>query len=64
MPYAIVPNAPIEQLKYRHALRRAHRMATEKEGFENWPEDELNDWVDDATAQQIHDMPADFWEES
>ncbi len=61
--YAIVPNAPIEQLKYQHALRRAHGMAIQEEGSENWSKDDLQDWVDDATAQQIHDMPADFWEE-
>ncbi|MCX7559716.1 helix-turn-helix domain-containing protein [Sulfitobacter sp. F26204] len=60
--YAIIPNAPIEQLKYRQALRRAHIMARDKPGFRSWSKDEQQDWIDDTAAQQLHDMPTDFWE--
>ncbi len=61
--YAIVPSAPIEQLKYQQALERAQQMALRNEDFVDWPEDQQQDWVDDAAAQKIHDMPADFWDE-
>ena len=59
--YAIVPNAPVEQLKYRQAIRRARDMAAKEPGFAAWPSDEQQDWVDDAAAQQLHDMTSDFW---
>lgn len=62
--YAIVPDAPVEQLKYQHASRRARRMAAQNEDFKNWSVDDQQDWIDDAVAQNIHDMPADFWDES
>lgn len=61
--YAIVPDGPIEQLKYKQALRRAHLMATEEPGFATWPKDQQQDWIDDTTAQQLHDMPSDFWDD-
>lgn len=60
--YAIVPNAPIEQLKYQQAILNAHAMASKLADFPNWPKDEQQDWIDDAAAQQLHDMPGDFWE--
>ncbi|MCF2870510.1 helix-turn-helix domain-containing protein [Octadecabacter sp. G9-8] len=60
--YAIVPDAPIEQLKYRRALERARAMALRQSGFADWSDDEKQDWIDDAAAQQLHDMPSDFWE--
>lgn len=62
--YAIIPNAPVEQLKYQHALRRARSMAALQVGFASWSSDEQQDWVDDVAAQQINDMPTDFWDES
>ena len=34
--YAIVPNAPIEQLKYLQAIRNAHVLASERPDFSNW----------------------------
>lgn len=61
--YAIVPDAPIEQLKYQQAMRRARAMARQQAGFENWSDDDKRDWIDDAAAQQLHDVPADFWDD-
>ena len=60
--YAIVPNAPIEQLKYQQALRQARAMTAQEPEFKNWSKDEQQDWIDDAAAQQLHDMPSDFWD--
>jgi len=60
--YAIVPNAPIEQLKYQQAIRRARVMASRHADFARWSADERSDWIDDAAAQQLHDMPSDFWD--
>jgi predicted DNA-binding mobile mystery protein A len=62
--YAIVPDAPIEQLKYHQAIRRAHAIAALEPGYESWSVDERQDWVDDTTAQQLHDMPTDFWDDT
>lgn len=62
--YAIVPNAPIEQLRYQQALKRARTLAQQQADFANWSVDERQDWIDDAAAQQLHDMPTDFWEDS
>lgn len=59
--YAIVPDAPIEQLKYLQAMRRARDMAAQEPDFATWPCDDQQDWIDDAAAQQLHDMPTDFW---
>lgn len=60
--YAIVPDAPVEQLKHKQAMRRASAMATQQKGFASWPKGEQQDWIDDAAAQQLHDMPSDFWD--
>ena len=60
--YAIVPDAPIEQLKYQQALRKAKALLLEEPGHGAWPVDEQQDWVDDRAAQLLHDMPQDFWE--
>ncbi|WP_299029252.1 helix-turn-helix domain-containing protein [uncultured Sulfitobacter sp.] len=62
--YAIVPSAPIEQLKYQQALRRACALARQQTEFSHWSADERQDWIDDAAAQQLHDMPPDFWDET
>lgn len=59
--YAIIPDAPIEQLKYKQARHRAHALAQQEPDFETWPKDEQQDWIDDATAQLLHEMPSDFW---
>ena len=60
--YAIDPNAPIEQLKYAQARRRARALAGEESDFKTWSEDEQQDWLDDKAAQQLHDMPTGFWD--
>ncbi|NVO54324.1 helix-turn-helix domain-containing protein [Rhodobacteraceae bacterium B1Z28] len=60
--YAIVPDAPVEQLKYNQAVRNAQQMALDEPGFATWSVDEQQDWKDDAAAQQLHDMPLGFWD--
>ncbi|MEP2679652.1 MULTISPECIES: helix-turn-helix domain-containing protein [Roseobacteraceae] len=60
--YAIVPDAPIEQLKHKQAMLQARAMVEHEPGFESWSKDEQQDWIDDAAAQQVHDMPPDFWD--
>jgi len=62
--YAIVPNAPIEQLKYQQALRNARAMASKLTDFSHWSKDVQQDWVDDMAAKQLHDLPTDFWDET
>lgn len=61
--YAIVPNAPIEQLKHHQAMHRARTLAAFEPDFAGWSQDEQQDWIDDTTAQQLHDMPSDFWDD-
>ncbi len=61
--YAIIPDAPIEQLKYHQAVKRARRLARDEPGFATWPKDEQQDWIDDTAAQQLHDFPPDFWDD-
>lgn len=61
--YAIVPKSPIEQLKYHQALRRARAMTLKMPEFGSLLPDDQQDWIDDATAQQLHDMPSDFWDQ-
>ncbi len=61
--YAIIPNAPIEQLKYDQARKRALALATEENDFATWSQDEQQDWIDDKAAQQLHDMPPGFWDD-
>lgn len=60
--YAIVPDAPIEKLKYDQALRNARAAATSEIGFAQWPINEQQDWIDDKAAQLLHDMPPRFWD--
>lgn len=59
--YAIVPSAPVEQLKYAQAKRRAHALASEEPHFASWTRDDQQDWLDDMAAQQLQDMPPSFW---
>ncbi|MGB0901367.1 helix-turn-helix domain-containing protein [Halocynthiibacter sp.] len=61
--YAIVPDAPVEQLKYQQALGKARLLLREEPGFAEWSADERQDWVDDKAAQLLHDMPGHFWDE-
>ena len=59
--YAIVPDAPIEKMKHDQAVRNAKALALNEPEFSTWPADEQQDWIDDAAAQQLHDMPSGFW---
>ncbi|GAA6208702.1 hypothetical protein NBRC116601_19950 [Cognatishimia sp. WU-CL00825] len=61
--YAIIPDAPIDQIKYAQAKRRAQALAHEEPGYASWSADEQQDWIDDTTAQLLHDMPSDFWDD-
>ena len=58
---AIVPNEPIEVLKYKQAVLNARKLAEQESGFGAMTRDEQQDWVDDNVAQQLHAQPADFW---
>lgn len=59
--YAIVPDEPVEQLKYKQARRNAKRAAGDDPGFARLSKEDQQDWIDDMAAQQLHDMPSDFW---
>lgn len=60
--YAIVPNAPIEQLMYKQAFLKARSLLMDEPDHASWSKDDQQDWVDDRAAQLLHDMPQDFWE--
>lgn len=60
--YAIVPQEPIEQLKYQQAVHRAKALALEEPHFSSWPRDEQQDWLDDTTVHQLQDLPPHFWD--
>lgn len=59
--YAIVPDKPIEALKYDHALRKARLQSQSEQGFADWPAEEQQDWIEDFAAQLLQAMPPDFW---
>ncbi|WP_299957343.1 helix-turn-helix transcriptional regulator [uncultured Roseobacter sp.] len=59
--YAIVPDKPIEALKYEQALRNARTLSAQEKGFDGWPAEEQQDWIEDCAAQLLQDMPVDFW---
>lgn len=59
--YAIVPKEPVEKLKLRQAQALAAHLARLETDFQQWSPDEQEDWLDDKTAELLHDMPADFW---
>ena len=60
--YAIIPNEPIEMLKYKQAVENAKALAADKPDFEGMYSDAQQDWIDDMAAQQLHDMRPDFWD--
>jgi len=60
--YAIIPDAPVEQIKYAQARRNAKVLVEEESDSANWSADEKQDWLDDKAAQQLHDMPPGFWD--
>lgn len=59
--YAIVPDGRIEDVKYRQARTKAIRMLSDEPDHPNWSSDERDDWIDDKTAELLHDMPSHFW---
>ena len=61
--YAIVPDARIEDMLYRHALKKAKRLVLEEQDIMSWSSDDRQDWVEDKAAELLHDFPPDFWEE-
>ncbi len=61
--YAIVPDEPIEVLKYKQALRNATKLSMSEPDFAAKSADEQQDWIDDFAAEQLHDMRPDFWED-
>ena len=62
--YAIVPDARIEDLLYRQALEKAKRFIREEPGSATWSKDERQDWIEDKTAELLHDFPTDFWDDT
>lgn len=61
--YAIVPEGRIEDMKFRHASKKAKTLLKSEAGAEGWSREEREDWVDDKTAELLHDMPSNFWED-
>lgn len=61
--YAIVPDARIEDLLYRQALKRAKHLVLEEQGHTSWSADDRQDWIEDKAAEILHDFPPDFWED-
>jgi predicted DNA-binding mobile mystery protein A len=60
--YAIVPSAPVEQLKHQQAVHRAHALSAQEPAYAKWSINDQQDWIDDATAKLLHDMPPSFWD--
>lgn len=62
--YAIVPDARIDDLLYRHALKKAKQLLAQDVDSSAWPDDDRQDWIEDKAAELLHDFPADFWEDA
>jgi len=60
--YAIVSDEPITTLKYNQAMQNAHELSQLEPDFHLLTSDERQDWLDDTIAEQLHDMPLDFWD--
>ncbi|WP_458324426.1 helix-turn-helix domain-containing protein [Roseobacter sp. A03A-229] len=59
--YAIVPDKPVEAIKYDQALQKARLQSQSETGFDDMPTEEQQDWIEDYAAQLMQDMPPDFW---
>jgi transcriptional regulator with XRE-family HTH domain len=59
--YAIVPKEPVERLKYHQAAATARHLALDEPAFATWSSEDQEDWIDDKTAELLHDMPPSFW---
>lgn len=62
--YAIVPDARIEDLLYRQALKKAKSLIHEENSAKEWSTDDRQDWIEDKAAELLHDFPVDFWEDA
>ena len=60
--YAIVPDARIDDLLYRQALKKAKQLIEHETGSAAWPMDDRQDWIEDKAAELLHDFPPDFWD--
>ena len=60
--YAIVPNEPVEAMRYKQAMRRAHALAQDSGEFQGLTGEDRQDWIEDKAAELLHDMPSDFWD--
>lgn len=61
--YAIIPDGRIEDMKYRQARRKATQLLSQEPEHDTWLSEEREDWIDDKTAELLHDMPGHFWNE-
>ncbi|MFK7836850.1 MAG: hypothetical protein AB8B60_11560 [Sulfitobacter sp.] len=62
--YAIVPDARVEDMLYRHALKKAKHLLADEAGQTSWTADDRQDWIEDKAAELLHDFPSDFWEDA
>lgn len=59
--YAIVPDAPVESIKYKQALQKARHLAQDLPDWASQSPEDQQDWIEDKAAELLHDMPSDFW---
>lgn len=60
--YAIVPDARVEELKYKQAVYKAKGLLRHEPEHLSWSNDDVQDWIEDKAAELLHDMPASFWD--
>ncbi|WP_211201610.1 hypothetical protein [Rhodobacter sp. NTK016B] len=61
--YAIVPDARIEDMLYRQAIKKSKHLLLEEPDSRSWSSDDRQDWIEDKAAELLHDFPTDFWED-
>ncbi|MGV6840081.1 MAG: helix-turn-helix domain-containing protein [Planktomarina sp.] len=61
--YAIVPDAGIQDMLYRQAIKKAKHFIQEETGSATWSNDDRQDWIEDKAAELLNDFPADFWDD-
>ncbi|WP_415401767.1 helix-turn-helix domain-containing protein [Tateyamaria sp. SN3-11] len=61
--YAIVPDARIDDVLYRQAIKKAKRIIHEEPDSATWSNDDRQDWIEDKAAELLHDFPTDFWDD-
>ncbi|MEP5758193.1 MAG: helix-turn-helix domain-containing protein [Litoreibacter sp.] len=60
--YAIVPDEPVEALKHKQAVQVARSLSEDETDFHTLGIDEKQDWIDDKSAELLHNMPSTFWD--